>query len=131
MLAKRCSDVKHVESMHEGMYVQMHSMKFGLDGNQPVCEQTLQYLLAIKNPMLCISTCMPASMTHYTFGSFHAASSPANTVCMLILGIKLSSDAKINASCLLSVVQLRLCADAECVQLRVCVDAEWPSESVC
>ncbi len=46
MLAKRYS-----EGMHEGMYLLMQSMQFGLDGRQSVCEQTLQYLLAIKNPI--------------------------------------------------------------------------------
>ncbi len=72
----------------------MQSVKFSLDGRQSVCEQTLQYLLAIKNPMLCISTCMPLCMTHCTSARFYAASYPANTVCILIHGIKLSYDAK-------------------------------------
>lgn len=95
MTSKGCYDVKRpVEGMLEGMYVQMQSMQFGLDGKQSVCEQTLQYLLAIKNPMLCISTCMPSCITKCTCGSLQMASYPTITLCMLIQGIKLSSDAK-------------------------------------
>ncbi len=83
MSSNRCSDVN---CPVEGMHVLMQSMKF----SQSVSRHCSICLPSSLKFMLCISTCMP----HCTSGSFHAASCPANTVCMLTQGTSFSSDAK-------------------------------------